>query len=52
MRTPTRFSRYGNEFESLYKILRSGEMQQLRADDYRNAFHFTRKLRLKFLFDK
>jgi hypothetical protein len=33
IRTPTRFSKYGKEFESLYKALRSDEMQQLRADE-------------------
>jgi hypothetical protein len=32
IRTPTRFKRYGNEFESLYKVLGSDKPQQLRAD--------------------
>ena len=37
IRTPTRVKRYGKEFESLYKLLLSGEVQQLRTDKYRNA---------------
>jgi hypothetical protein len=45
-------SRYGNEFESLYKVLGSDEPQQLRADNYRNADRFTSKLRLELLIDK
>ena len=32
IRTPTRLSKYGNEFESLYKALGSDTAQQLRAE--------------------